>query len=263
MVFAKRARDTHASEKNRRPMPCRYYRHYLIRKLIGRLELDGDSRFLDVGCGSGNVLGMLGELGLAGTGMDMSAEAIEIARRVVADTEIEAIVADFTTLEHEQRYDLVLSVEVIEHIEDDVGALRWMRDHLTDAGHLILTVPGCSKLYGEEDRANGHFRRYDRDDLRGRLVEAGLHPEVLWTFGPRINSRAFRLFARVWRKRGGDQSHGTTRSGYAYRPGEGKAVSALWPLYAWTLPLTLLQTPFLGSRLFDANCIALCTKAKA
>ena len=246
-------------EVNRRPKPSRYYRLHLLRKLVKRLDLPDGSRFLEIGCGSGMVLEVLVGLGLRGVGVDLSAEAIEAARTLLPAESVELVVGDFRTLDGE--FGLIVAAEVLEHIEDDVGALRWMRDHLADGGHVLITVPGCPKLFGERDRQVGHHRRYGREELRDKLLRAGLEPQLIWTFGPRVLSRLFRLLSRRARKRKPPaESHGTEQSGYAFPPHERKLMSRLWPLYSWLLPLTRLQAPFLRTRFLDANCIALCKK---
>src|SRR2546422_10645241 len=66
-------------------------------------------------------------------------------------------------------FDSVVCLNVLEHIEDDLFALAQMRDSLAPGGKLALLVPAHQFLYGEFDRALGHFRRYERRELAGRL----------------------------------------------------------------------------------------------
>jgi len=67
--------------------------------------------------------------------------------------------------------DAVIMVNVLEHIEDDAGALREFQRMLSPGGHLLIFVPALSALFSELDRIHGHYRRYHRAPLR-RLVEA-------------------------------------------------------------------------------------------
>lgn len=75
--------------------------------------------------------------------------------------------------------DSVLAMNVLEHIEDDIAALRGLAALCRPGGNLVLWVPAYPALYGDFDRIVGHFRRYTPASLRAAVVAAGLHPEQL------------------------------------------------------------------------------------
>jgi SAM-dependent methyltransferase len=75
---------------------------------------------------------------------------------------------------HAGRLDTVVSQNVIEHIEDDVGAVQAMAAALKPGGVLSLQVPAHPALYGALDRVYGHYRRYTRASLRSVMEAAGL-----------------------------------------------------------------------------------------
>ncbi len=77
------------------------------------------------------------------------------------------------------RVDTVLAVNVLEHIVDDVAALRRMARVVTPGGTIVLFVPAFPSLYGPHDRAAGHVRRYVPRTLRAAVASAGLGVEVL------------------------------------------------------------------------------------
>jgi SAM-dependent methyltransferase len=89
----------------------------------------------------------------------------------------------------------VLCLNVLEHVEDDAGALRRMHDVLSPGGRAVLIVPASNSLYGEIDRSVGHYRRYDRDDIVQRMEQAGFTVEdasafnVVGALGWYLNSR--------------------------------------------------------------------------
>jgi SAM-dependent methyltransferase len=91
-------------------------------------------------------------------------------------------------------FDTVLCLNVLEHIEDDVAALRRIRGVLTDGGRLVLIVPAQRRLYGAIDQAIGHYRRYERGELVDKLQTAGFNIEhtsafnVLGTLGWWVNA---------------------------------------------------------------------------
>ena len=79
-------------------------------------------------------------------------------------------------------FDTVVCLNVLEHIEDDLFALRQMSESIKPGGHLALLVPAHQFLFGAFDTAVGHFRRYDKSGLRGRLVAAGFTVKSLKFF---------------------------------------------------------------------------------
>jgi SAM-dependent methyltransferase len=69
--------------------------------------------------------------------------------------------------------DSVLYVNVLEHIEDDVGELRRARRVLKPGGNLLVFVPALSWLYSPADRRMGHYRRYHKKGLAHLVESAG------------------------------------------------------------------------------------------
>ena len=74
------------------------------------------------------------------------------------------------------RFDLITCLDVLEHIEDDRGALRELRRVARPGGVLLTTVPAYPRLWSSHDELNQHCRRYTRPELLSRAVEAGWHP---------------------------------------------------------------------------------------
>jgi SAM-dependent methyltransferase len=72
--------------------------------------------------------------------------------------------------------DVVASVNVLEHIRDDVETLKAAHDVLRPGGILLVFVPAFNFLYGSMDRTFGHVRRYTKKTLTHKLVEAGFAP---------------------------------------------------------------------------------------
>lgn len=109
-----------------------------------------------------------------------------------------------------QRLDTVVALNVVEHIPDDVGALRTMGRLVGRGGRVVVLVPALEQLFGSLDEELQHQRRYSRRALRSAVEAAGLRVEaLLWfnfagTFGwwwnakvrraPRIPLKQLRLF---------------------------------------------------------------------
>jgi SAM-dependent methyltransferase len=68
---------------------------------------------------------------------------------------------EITDLPSAQRFDTILYIDVLEHIEDDLRELEIASSHLNNGGHLIILAPALQSLYSAFDKAIGHFRRYD------------------------------------------------------------------------------------------------------
>jgi SAM-dependent methyltransferase len=98
------------------------------------------------------------------------------------------------------RLDTVIALNVVEHIEDDVGALRTMGNLLGPGGRVVALVPALEALYGELDRELGHVRRYTRATLGAAFARAGLAIERLFWFN-RVGTFGWWFNGRVRRAR--------------------------------------------------------------
>ena len=74
-------------------------------------------------------------------------------------------------------FDTVTCINVLEHTDDDVAALRRANQLLVAGGRVIVFVPAGQHLYGSLDRGVGHQRRYERDELVNKLTAAGFEVE--------------------------------------------------------------------------------------
>jgi SAM-dependent methyltransferase len=149
-------------------------------------------RVLEVGCGTGNVLRVLQKSATGGTviGVDLHQEGLRYAKGRLNPPLL--VQADVAHPPFSVKFEIVGLFDVLEHLDDDVAALRGLRDLLTDGGILLLTVPADPRLWSYFDVGSHHRRRYEERDLRDKLIESGyaveyltpymgvLHP-VLWT----------------------------------------------------------------------------------
>jgi glycosyltransferase involved in cell wall biosynthesis len=100
----------------------------------------------------------------------------------------------------EEEFDTVVCLNVVEHLENDLGALQNIWDVLEVNGRSIVLVPCGPGLYGTLDRALGHQRRYTREQLSELAVRAGFQVEALLPFN-RAGSPAWWLNARLLRRK--------------------------------------------------------------
>jgi 2-polyprenyl-3-methyl-5-hydroxy-6-metoxy-1,4-benzoquinol methylase len=80
---------------------------------------------------------------------------------------------------HRRQLDTVYCVNVLEHIEDDVAALKMFRDVIVPGGHVLIYVPAVQAAYGPLDAELGHHRRYSKRQLAAAFADAGLDLRVL------------------------------------------------------------------------------------
>ena len=73
--------------------------------------------------------------------------------------------------------DTVFYINVLEHIQDDRKELATVYNSLSEGGYLCIFVPALSRLYGSFDKNVGHFRRYERKELEGKLKDSGFKIE--------------------------------------------------------------------------------------
>jgi len=134
--------------------------------------LPKDARILEIGCGTGHNLPMLAQFG--------SVDAIEIdeAAREIASQRLGKPVgaAPLPELSGVERgsYDMIAVLDVVEHVEDDVGALRAMAECLKPGGKILITVPAHQWMWSAHDVVNHHKRRYSKRTLTDALRSAGL-----------------------------------------------------------------------------------------
>lgn len=175
-------------------------RRAIIDALLAGLPLRRDASVLEIGCGSGGNLKMLARYGRLSAGeYDDGARQIAAARGLGRVTHC-ALPDDFPF--PDERFDLVVMFDVLEHIEDDRASLRAVRQHLADSGWLVMTVPAFPFLWSEHDVQGHHFRRYTRALLNRRLGEAGFRPVYqsffnFWLFPAVALVRLVRKAARL------------------------------------------------------------------
>ena len=155
------------------------------RRDLFRRELAADSdatgSALDVGCGTGGNLRMLRSQSFTRVaGVDISPDAVRYCRRkgfgdVVLGSAQELPFPD-------ESFDVILLTDVLEHVEDDVAALREAGRVLGSRGLLIVTVPAFTLLWGRQDDVSHHIRRYRRREIVRRVRAAGLTVEDSYHF---------------------------------------------------------------------------------
>ncbi|MEN9205470.1 MAG: methyltransferase domain-containing protein [Thermostichales cyanobacterium SZTDM-1c_bins_54] len=148
--------------------------------------------YLDVGCGTGLILKKLTERGQA-VGVDMSPLAVDYAKqRGIKDVyccPVQELPRDTW------RFRVGLLLDVIEHVEDDLGLLKQVQQILQPEGQVLVTVPAYPWMWSQHDVLNHHYRRYSKAQLAQVLRESGFQIQKLtfyntWLFLPALLQKA-------------------------------------------------------------------------
>jgi SAM-dependent methyltransferase len=177
-------------------------RRQVIWALLRREPPPTHPRILDAGCGTGRNLLEYGPLGAA-TGIDPSPAAIAFCHRRGIANVIEAQLEQLPFAD--EQFDLLLACDVIEHIEDDLGALAELHRVASPRARLLLTVPAYQWLWSQHDETHHHKRRYRLRQLRERLRQSGFEPRVASYFNSTLLApiALTRVAARRRTRRGG------------------------------------------------------------
>jgi SAM-dependent methyltransferase len=169
-----------------------------VRPLLG-------TRVLELGAGIGNMTQHLARGRKIYVASDIDAEHmarlrvrfggrpnLEIRKCDLCDS------ADFQPLY--ELFDSVVCLNVVEHVEDDLGALRNIFSALKPGGRAIVLVPQDQQAYGTLDEVLGHYRRYSEAQLRARMEEAGFEVERMLHFN-RVTRPGWRFNGQVLKRR--------------------------------------------------------------
>ena len=153
-------------------------RRQVVAELIRRkVPLPKVAKLLEIGCGTGHNLPMLGEFGqVEALEVDPIARGMAEKRlgRTVLSSPLPALegVPDAT-------YDMVAALDVVEHIPDDKAALEGISRVLKPGGKLLMTVPAHQWMWSAHDVVNHHQRRYSKRDFKRLVNESPLKLESI------------------------------------------------------------------------------------
>ena len=140
------------------------------------VSLSPGAKVLDIGCGTGAILAMF-QKKFDAYGTDTSPLAIEFChQRGLAN----AFCCTLDTFpQQELRFDFITMLDVIEHIDNDIGVLREAYGFTKQGGHILVTVPAYQFLWSRHDDLNHHKRRYRKSQLKSALETSGFTVEKL------------------------------------------------------------------------------------
>lgn len=143
------------------------YSSHIIKLILKNKQLHPQSKVLEFGAGTGFLMKIFHDK------TSIKPEGVEIDPKLVQEIRKNGFKCFTSTEELASKYDLIYTSNVLEHIEDDVEALKKISFKLLPSGILVVYVPALPWLYSELDAKVGHFRRYRKKELTKKLIAAG------------------------------------------------------------------------------------------
>ena len=152
-----------------------------LKRHLKNINLKGSSLF-EVGCGNGLIMNQFeGEYGGKVDGCDLNLFALKQARGH------QGKLYCLNIFEHPQflqkKYDGVLLMDVIEHIDNDSAFLRAAIQYVNDDGIVVINVPAINQFFSRYDVAAGHKRRYNKEMMHKLLAENNIVPLAISYWG--------------------------------------------------------------------------------
>ena len=216
-----------------------WLRYDVVSRVIRQLK---PHTALEIGCGQGAFGARLAEQAQY-LGVEPDPISFEIARSRIEPRGGEVRNGIHTVVPPDTQYDMVCAFEVLEHIEDDKGALAEWVEFVRPGGQLVLSVPAFQSRFGPMDQHAGHFRRYSPAEMTDKLQAAGLTDVDVtvygWPFGYALELVRNRIDARKLSvEPDATLEELTAASGRTFQP-TGRLIGAFTALA--TLPWRLIQ----------------------
>lgn len=179
---------------------------------------------LELGSGAGFVLANYVDRVDSIVAVDINEELLARLERSYPPGKVRACRVDLRGDWHELegvRVDCIVALDVVEHFQDDAAFVAKLVRLLKPGGRVVIKVPAQSALYNAMDRASGHFRRYDEDQLRRLMESHGFRTLALRHMNP-VGAWGYRF------KKQRDTNYSKT-----FSPAKLRLVNRVIPLLAW------------------------------
>ena len=147
-------------------------RRQIISNVLSRCSNNQSLNIFDAGCGNGDNLAMLSGFGKV-TAMEKNPVALERARARKVCNVVAGELPDDIPSQLSDKHELVVLLDVLEHIDDDARSLTTLHSLLADEGQILITVPAYPFLWSRHDELHHHKRRYTRQQLQQVLEQNG------------------------------------------------------------------------------------------
>lgn len=184
------------------PWPGFIFRRQAILDMAKKIPV---GNYIEIGMGAGVLTYDFYRLGFSTSGYDLSADAVKIADDIFNGDKHRIDFKDTLNDSDMGRFDCFGMYEVLEHIEDDAGALRQYAELLKPHGYVVISVPARMKYWGSLDVRSGHIRRYEKKDLVRLLEDNGFRVEDIINYGFPFTNLMRKLFSTVLHQKESDK----------------------------------------------------------
>jgi SAM-dependent methyltransferase len=190
----------HMAELDQRHWWYRARREVLAALIRREVRPPEGAEVLELGCGTGHNLAMLGEFGHVDA-LELDEEARDLAEQRLGRSVMRAPLPELAEV-RDGHYDLIGAFDVIEHIDDDHAAIVSIATKLKPAGKFVMTVPAHPWMWSAHDVVNHHQRRYSKRALKQLIESSPLRLEKLGYFNSLLFPLAVanRLSSKLRRK---------------------------------------------------------------
>ncbi len=141
-----------------------------VRWLYGEIKPHIGSNILEVGAGMGAITSLIEKDKLCSiTPIDKEKYQINFSGNKIEKIDITGNISMLI----DKKFNTVVCINVLEHIRDDLLAMKNMNKLLEDKGKIVIIVPAIKCIYGKIDKANKHCRRYSKDEIMSKIKESG------------------------------------------------------------------------------------------
>lgn len=160
--------------------PGNILQHLYLRERLKKISSSKTKKFLEIGSGNGYVSSVFLQMGWHGTGIDLNKSACTNNQnknlKFIVSNRYNVICGDFMEIEFSEKFDVIISYMVIEHLPDDVLEKFMSKaiSLLNTNGILIIQVPSNMKFWNIEDEIAGHIKRYEIKDVENLSTKFNL-----------------------------------------------------------------------------------------
>lgn len=229
------------------------YRNDILASIIrSRFRSKTKLKILDVGCGEGNTIRSLAKVNpdFIIVGCDIFVEGMELSN--VKLPLFQGDVSD--DLFVEEQFDVILLLDVIEHVPDDQKLLQAAHKLLKKNGLLIVMVPAGMYLWSKFDIISGHYRRYTDETLKKSISKSKFNVNYLRYFMSLILP-VYLIRALIYRKKAQIDSNTIQKQNLKLN----------WFVNTTLLKLCQIEYFFIKTKVqpfLGASLLAICTKEK-
>ncbi len=164
------ANDTLEVMKN-----AKNYNNFLAGEIIKLIKQFNFKNILDFGCADGHFINKIKKK-VDGNfiGIEIDSDSIEKCKEQNIN-----VFDDILKVNSNIKLDLIYSLNVLEHIEDDIELLNKLKEKLSYNGKILLYVPAIKFLFSSMDKKAGHYRRYTKKELVEKLISCGFKIEKI------------------------------------------------------------------------------------